>query len=130
MWNSHMDISRELTVLNPMFEVPSTSHFATWILTPLQNTRDPGCCKICNRNLMTTPFFSQVSFAGTIVASAVGTYIALSPPNPNSESTVSTDDLIHSLQLTSKHITKIAVFPVGLLALHTTSLAYFQTFHH
>ncbi|KXL49475.1 hypothetical protein M433DRAFT_147419 [Acidomyces richmondensis BFW] len=64
---------------------------------------------------MTTPFFSQVSFAGTIVASAVGTYIALSPPNPNSESTVSTDDLIHSLQLTSKHITKIAVFPPCLL---------------
>lgn len=75
---------------------------------------------------MTLPTFAQASFAGTILASTVGTYIALSPPNPNPESTVSPVDLIHSLQLTSKHITKLAVFPVGLLALHTACLAYFH----
>ncbi|KAK3339784.1 hypothetical protein B0T25DRAFT_363434 [Lasiosphaeria hispida] len=64
----------------------------------------------------------QASLAATIITSTVGTYIALSPPNPSTQSAPSTGDSIRLF--THKHTTKIAVAPLGLLALHTSSLAY------
>jgi protein-S-isoprenylcysteine O-methyltransferase Ste14 len=67
---------------------------------------------------------SQASLAATILASAVGTYIALSPPNPSAKSIPSTSDSIRWLNLTNKHTTKVALAPLGLLALHTSSLTY------
>lgn len=72
---------------------------------------------------MPLPFsLPQSSLAATIIASTVGTFIALSPPNPATQSTPSTGDSIRLF--THKHTTKIAVAPLGLLALHTCSLAY------
>src|SRR5579859_7068708 len=70
--------------------------------------------------LSTSP--SQASLATTMLASAIGTYIALSPPNPVPTSMPSTGDLIRRLNLTHKHTTKAVLAPLGLLALHTSSL--------
>lgn len=69
---------------------------------------------------------SQASLAATILASTIGTYIALSPPNPspNPRSSSEVSDSISRLSLTSKHTTKVVLAPLGLLALHTSSLAY------
>ncbi|KAF2716705.1 hypothetical protein K431DRAFT_289172 [Polychaeton citri CBS 116435] len=70
---------------------------------------------------------AQTSLAVIILGSSVGTYIALSPPNPSSSSTVpSTGDSIRWLNLANKHTTKIALAPLGLLALHTSCLTYFH----
>lgn len=72
---------------------------------------------------MPLPFsLPQASLAATIITSTVGTYIALSPPNPASQSAPLTGDSIRLF--THKHTTKIAVAPLGLLALHASSLAY------
>jgi protein-S-isoprenylcysteine O-methyltransferase Ste14 len=54
--------------------------------------------------------------------STVGTYIALSPPNPATQSVPATGDSIRLF--THRHTTKIAVAPLGILALHASSLAY------
>lgn len=67
---------------------------------------------------------SQASLAATILASTIGTYIGLSPPNPSVESIPSTGDLIRWLQLTNKHTIKATLTPLGLLALHSSILTY------
>ncbi|KAI3317596.1 hypothetical protein HD806DRAFT_514526 [Xylariaceae sp. AK1471] len=67
---------------------------------------------------------SQAALAATVLVSAVGTYLALSPPNPSLESASPVSDSISRLKLTNKHIAKAAMVPIGLLALHTSSLAY------
>ncbi|KAI1401288.1 hypothetical protein F4819DRAFT_458954 [Hypoxylon fuscum] len=67
---------------------------------------------------------SQTSLAVAILASAIGTYIALTPPNPSTKPTPSTGDTISRLKLSNKHTISIALAPLGLLALHTSSLAY------
>ncbi|KAK7409389.1 hypothetical protein QQX98_008451 [Neonectria punicea] len=69
---------------------------------------------------------SQASLAATILASTVGTYQALSPPNPSPESpsSAAVSDSISRFHLTSKHTTKVALAPFSLLALHASSLAY------
>ncbi len=68
--------------------------------------------------------FSSASLAAAILASTVGTYIALSPPNPSTASIPAAGDSLRSLNLASKHTTKIVLAPLGLLALHTSSLSY------
>ncbi|KAI1407334.1 hypothetical protein F5Y13DRAFT_195493 [Hypoxylon sp. FL1857] len=67
---------------------------------------------------------SQCSLAATILASSVGTYAALSPPNPNSNSkpTPPTGDTMRRLHVTNKLATRIAFAPLGFLALHTVGL--------
>jgi protein-S-isoprenylcysteine O-methyltransferase Ste14 len=73
-----------------------------------------------------TTSFPQASLAATILASTVGTYVALSPPNPSATSEPSTGDTIRWLNLTSRFTTKFTLTPLGLLALHTSALTYFQ----
>ncbi|KAL3427254.1 isoprenylcysteine carboxyl methyltransferase [Phlyctema vagabunda] len=64
----------------------------------------------------------QASLAGTMLMSTIGTYIALSPPNPSSASEPSTGDSLRWLKLTDRFTTKIAMAPLGLLALHHSAL--------
>lgn len=66
---------------------------------------------------------SQASLAAAVLASTVGTYIAVSPPNQDAEVAPSTGDSIRALKLTNKHFIKVAIAPLGLLAVHTSSLA-------
>ncbi|KAI0424490.1 hypothetical protein F5Y09DRAFT_139053 [Xylaria sp. FL1042] len=68
----------------------------------------------------------QASLATTILTSTIGTYLALSHPNPSPETSPSVGDSINRLNLTHKHITKFAMAPIGALALHTSALAYFH----
>ncbi|RDW71651.1 protein-S-isoprenylcysteine O-methyltransferase [Coleophoma crateriformis] len=68
--------------------------------------------------------FSQASLAVATLTSTVGTYIALSPPNPNVESGPAAGDSLGRLQLTNKHIAKVALAPIGLMALHASTLTY------
>ncbi|KAI1770545.1 hypothetical protein F4818DRAFT_259309 [Hypoxylon cercidicola] len=68
---------------------------------------------------------SQTSLAIAILASTMGTYIALSPPNPSTKPIPSTGDLMRRLNLTNKHFTKFALTPLGFLALQASSLACF-----
>jgi protein-S-isoprenylcysteine O-methyltransferase Ste14 len=65
----------------------------------------------------------QAALAATILASGVGTYIALSPPNPVSKSVPTTGDWIRWVNLTHRHTTKVTLAPLGLLALHTSTFA-------
>ncbi|KAI0438203.1 hypothetical protein F4803DRAFT_535910 [Xylaria telfairii] len=67
----------------------------------------------------------QAALASAILFSTVGTYMALSPPHPN-RSTSLFGDPFSRLKLTSKHVAKVAMAPIALLALHTASLAYFS----
>ncbi|KAF5634939.1 isoprenylcysteine carboxyl methyltransferase [Fusarium sp. NRRL 25303] len=66
---------------------------------------------------------SQASLAAAILGSTHGTYLALSPPNPSEHSAPSTGDSVRWLFLTRKHTTKVILAPLGLLSLHTASLA-------
>ncbi|KAE8452758.1 hypothetical protein EG329_013030 [Mollisiaceae sp. DMI_Dod_QoI] len=66
----------------------------------------------------------QASLAAAMVASTTGTYIALSPPNPSATSVPASGDLIRKLNLTGKFTTAITLAPLGLLALHVSSLSY------
>ncbi|KAI1130303.1 hypothetical protein F5Y10DRAFT_235819 [Nemania abortiva] len=69
----------------------------------------------------------QATLAATILASTIGTYLALSPPNPSPETAPPVGgDLLHRLKITNKHANKVSMAPIGLLALHTSSLAYFH----
>ncbi|KAJ8104669.1 hypothetical protein ONZ43_g7742 [Nemania bipapillata] len=68
----------------------------------------------------------QATLALTALVSTIGTYLALSPPNPSPETASTVGDSISRLHLTSKHMTKVAMAPIGILALHTSSLAYFH----
>lgn len=99
-----------------------------------------------------SPSPSQASFAAAVVATAVGSYIALSPPNPSAEPTVvpkdSKDDFpisdqplpinpppedghpdtIRSLALTHPIVAKACLAPLGILSLHTAALALYFPF--
>jgi hypothetical protein len=66
---------------------------------------------------------SQASFAAAVLASTVGSYMALSPPNQDGKASPPTRDSIRALKLTNKHFPKVAMAPLGLLAMHTSSLA-------
>ncbi|KAI1147921.1 hypothetical protein F4825DRAFT_435798 [Nemania diffusa] len=68
----------------------------------------------------------QATLAATALASTIGSYLALSPPNPNPEAASPVGDLLTRLNLTHKHVNKVCMAPIGLLALHTVSLAYFH----
>ncbi|KAH7131707.1 hypothetical protein B0J13DRAFT_563053 [Dactylonectria estremocensis] len=72
---------------------------------------------------MALPSLAQGGLAVTTLASAVGTYIALSPPNPYNPSIPTAGDAIRALNLTHKHATKVTLAPLGFLALHTSGLA-------
>ncbi|KAH8895651.1 hypothetical protein GQ53DRAFT_681176 [Thozetella sp. PMI_491] len=66
---------------------------------------------------------SQASFAAAVLVATAGSYMALSPPNPNAAITPKTGDAMRWLHLTHQHVSKVAIAPLGLLALHTSSLA-------
>ncbi|KAK4690329.1 hypothetical protein P7C71_g6436, partial [Lecanoromycetidae sp. Uapishka_2] len=68
------------------------------------------------------PLIAQVFLAVTITASTVGSFIALSPPNP-SERSSKIDDGIHLLARKPSRVLLMA--PFVLLSLHVCSLAYF-----
>ncbi|KAH8588232.1 hypothetical protein B0O99DRAFT_374214 [Bisporella sp. PMI_857] len=66
----------------------------------------------------------QVSLLAAILASTTGTYIALSPPNPNPSSRPVTGDSLRRLSVTNKLTIKVALATLGFLALHTCGLVY------
>ncbi|KAI0450719.1 hypothetical protein F5B21DRAFT_489774 [Xylaria acuta] len=66
----------------------------------------------------------QVALASTILISTVGSFLAFSPPNPNPKLTSPVDDLVSRLKLTNICVIRAAIAPIGLLALHTSSLTY------
>ncbi|KAI1751992.1 hypothetical protein F4782DRAFT_502842 [Xylaria castorea] len=75
--------------------------------------------------MSSTISLSQAALAGTILVSTIGTYFAISPPNPNPKSASPVGgDLISQLKLTSKYAIRATMVPIGLLALHTSSLAF------
>lgn len=65
---------------------------------------------------------SQASLALAVVASAVGSIIAVSPPNKNGDTAPATGDVLRSLKLTSLPAIFVAAAPIGLLALQSTRL--------
>ncbi|KAF9875407.1 prenyl cysteine carboxyl [Colletotrichum karsti] len=76
---------------------------------------------------------SQTSLAAAYLASTVGAYVAITPPNPmpSEKPNASKDpkhapirDSIHILNITHNHINKFVTFPLGLLSLHAAALAY------
>ncbi|KAL0932275.1 prenyl cysteine carboxyl [Colletotrichum truncatum] len=74
---------------------------------------------------------SQISLAAAYLASTVGTYKALTPPNPipqDKAGSASKDpqirDSIHLLNFTNNHINKVVILPLALLSLHAAALAY------
>ncbi|KAI2602476.1 hypothetical protein GGR54DRAFT_644964 [Hypoxylon sp. NC1633] len=54
----------------------------------------------------------------------IGTYVALSPPHPNTKRILSTGDTLRRLNLANGRFTNIALGPLGLLALYASGLAY------
>lgn len=75
---------------------------------------------------MAIPFsLPQASLAATILTSTAGTYVALSPPNPatTTQAVPATGDSARIFA--HRHAAKIAVAPLGALALHASALAYF-----
>ncbi|KAI1186902.1 hypothetical protein F5B17DRAFT_342653 [Nemania serpens] len=66
----------------------------------------------------------QAVLPATILLSIIGTYAALSPPNPNPESASPAGDSMSRLKITNKHVPKVVMAPIGLFALHTSALAY------
>ncbi|KAH8657826.1 prenyl cysteine carboxyl methyltransferase ste14 [Xylariales sp. PMI_506] len=68
--------------------------------------------------------FAQASLAAAILASAVGTYIGVTPPNPApATAPPSAGDWVRRLNLTHKHTTKACFIPLGFLTLHVSALA-------
>ncbi|KAK7961948.1 uncharacterized protein PG986_002773 [Apiospora aurea] len=65
---------------------------------------------------------SQASLAAAVVASAIGSIIAVTPPNKNTASAPATGDALRSLKLTSLPAVGLAIAPIGALALQTTRL--------
>ncbi|EFX00549.1 prenyl cysteine carboxyl methyltransferase ste14 [Grosmannia clavigera kw1407] len=67
---------------------------------------------------------SQAALAATVLASTVGTYVALSPPHVGKASPpTTTGDALQRLHLASQNTTNAVVAPLGLLSLHTAGLA-------
>jgi protein-S-isoprenylcysteine O-methyltransferase Ste14 len=71
---------------------------------------------------------SQGILSAAILTSTIGTYIALSPPNPSTTATETSptvhSDSLNSLGLTNSHIAKIALLQLFPFALHTSILAW------
>lgn len=67
---------------------------------------------------------SQASLAAATLAATIGAYAALSPPNPNTGLAFARKDILRSLKLTGNSAGKVAMTPIGLVALHTSVLAY------
>ena len=59
----------------------------------------------------------------TIAVSIVGSFIALSPPNPSRGSKPESGDMLHFLG--QNYFIALSLAPFGLLALQTCALAYF-----
>ncbi|UKZ64920.1 uncharacterized protein TrAtP1_006125 [Trichoderma atroviride] len=70
------------------------------------------------------PSFAQASLAAATLAATAGTYAAVSPPNPNTKLVPASKDSLTSLNLTGRHVAKVAMSPIAIIALHTASLAY------
>ncbi|OLN83393.1 hypothetical protein CCHL11_03157 [Colletotrichum chlorophyti] len=76
---------------------------------------------------------SQASLSVAILASIVGTYVALQNPNPERAEQLSSSghhqsqptDSISWLNLTHRHTPKAIVLPVALLSLHLAALAFY-----
>lgn len=71
------------------------------------------------------PLPAQVLLAAVMLISVIGTYMASSPPNPNSGNAPSTGDLLSSMFITQKHTTEFIMWPLPLLALHAISLVLY-----
>lgn len=68
---------------------------------------------------------SQASLAAAFAGSAVGTYLGISPPNPDLErSSQSITDTLDRIKITGKLTVKASLVPLTLGALHLSSLAY------
>jgi protein-S-isoprenylcysteine O-methyltransferase Ste14 len=72
--------------------------------------------------MLSTISFPQASLAITVVASTIGSFVALSPPYQNVEQVPLTGDAIRNLSLTGKHFRIVIFTPHSLLALHTSTL--------
>lgn len=68
--------------------------------------------------------FSQASLSAAVLSSTVGTYIALSPPNPSTNPIPSHSDWVARFHLTRTHSLKVAIIPLGFVALHASSIAW------
>ncbi|KAH8199127.1 hypothetical protein TruAng_006713 [Truncatella angustata] len=60
-----------------------------------------------------------------MMAATACTYVACTPPHPNSGKPTQTNDFISTLNLTQKHNIKILLAPLCILALHSSILALF-----
>lgn len=70
---------------------------------------------------------SQTTLAAAILLSTSSTYIAMRPPNPGSEiHDDSISDWVRRIGLTGKHAAKFTLAPLVLIALHQSSLAYWN----
>lgn len=69
---------------------------------------------------------SQASLAAAFAASAVGTYLGVTPPNPNPEpgSSQPAADTLSRIKLTDKYTIKATLVPLTFSALHLSALAY------
>ncbi|KAI0171708.1 hypothetical protein GGR52DRAFT_434832 [Hypoxylon sp. FL1284] len=67
---------------------------------------------------------SQLSLTAAILASTAGTYIAISPPNPNTKPSPATGDLMRRLNITNQGFSNLTFTPLCFLALHASSLSY------
>ena len=78
-------------------------------------------------SLPTSP--AQASLAAAILAGGVGSFMAMTPPNPSPSNPTSgstpIEDALRSLKLTHKHAPKVILAPLGLMTLHASSLAFF-----
>ncbi|OCT46367.1 putative prenyl cysteine carboxyl methyltransferase [Cladophialophora carrionii] len=102
-------------------------------VAPGETLAKPNGCYDCvgDHEKMPVPvsFLSQASFATTLVASTIGTFIALSPPDAaavdhkRSTAAAAAEDSLSSLGLTSSLFGKLAMAPLSLLSLHTALLA-------
>ncbi|KAI4861511.1 hypothetical protein F4820DRAFT_433502 [Hypoxylon rubiginosum] len=76
--------------------------------------------------MLPTISFPQASLALAVVASTIGSFVALSPPNQSTNPTPSTGDSIRRLNLAGGHFRAIIFAPLGFLTLHTSSLILLQ----
>lgn len=69
---------------------------------------------------------SQASLAAAFAGSAVGTYLGLTPPNPDPEpnSSQPITDTLSRIKLTGKYTIKATLAPLTFTALHMSALAY------
>ncbi|KAF6813266.1 prenyl cysteine carboxyl [Colletotrichum musicola] len=77
----------------------------------------------------------QTSLAIAYLASTLGTYLAITPPNPTPPPTSSSTpskpaikDSIHVINFTHNHINKFVAAPILLISLHAAALAYSYPF--